>query len=101
MGVLNALAQNRETLSHRSSFSRFSKFQGETIGVAPDTWGTNFLCEIVFGMVMKRTIIFELEAECSELLNYNHRIETAPDRTIIRLHMTTRVINNPIDAPRF
>ncbi len=50
---------------------------------------------------MERAVIFELKAEPGQLLNNKHRIEAAPYGTIIRLHMTTGVINNSVDSSGF
>ena len=50
---------------------------------------------------MERAVIFEFKAEFGQFLNDNYRIETAPYRAIIRLHVTTGVINNSVDTTGF
>ena len=85
----------------RSRSLGFSESQGEPIGIAPDAGSADFLCEIVFRMVMKLAVIFEFKAELGQFLNDYYRIETATYRAIIRLHMTTCVINNSVDTTGF
>ena len=50
---------------------------------------------------MKLAVIFEFKAELGQFLNDYYRIETATYRAIIRLHMTTCVINNSVDTTGF
>ena len=85
----------------RSRCLGFSECQGEPIGIAPDAGSADFLSEIVFRMIMERAVIFEFKAELGQFLNDNYRIETAPYRAIIRLHMTTCVVNNSVDTTGF
>ncbi len=100
MGLVG-LYQNWAAPSQQSRRLGFSEFQGESVGVAPDAGSADFLREIVFRMVMERAVIFEFKAEPGQFLYDKHRIEAAPYGAIIRLHMTTGVINNPIDSTGF
>ena len=50
---------------------------------------------------MELAVIFEFKAELGQFLNDKHRIEAAPYGAIIRLHMPTGVINNPVDSTGF